>query len=1588
MSQLQNSPSAPYNRAGLPAIVYRISDYHQFRERLLAALSTPLLSQLTSREQQDWAIALLDAFAIVGDVLTFYQERIANEGYLLTATERFSVLQLARSIGYELNPGVAASTYVTFTVDEIASISNEVIIPKGTQFNSVPGAGELPQTFETIEEIIARADGNAIRPRSTRPQTITTNTRQLYLSGINTRLQVGERVLLIDAENTAHWLLLRLTSVETNISAGYTRIIGETSQMESETTVIFQNPQVFAFRQLANLFGYNAPRWETISNIIQRAAIEKYREPLLINGGVFQLSENNQWSSVSQGLPNQDILCVGINSEGTVFVGTAGNGVLRLQANTQNWQSVNTGLTNLNVQTLFVDQTRGFLLAGTTNGGVFRSRDDGENWVAINLGTVRVESQSPNNWESINTALPNTVIRSLIAYEFGNINYIFAGTDDNIYRSDDQGKNWYTTKDNHPSLQGLPDRVIYSLAIISAKNTNCLFAGTEQGIYHSSNNGETWEKITNHYVASAKIYSLAVYLKDEEESYLFAGTDGGIYYSRNKGDNWETISNETHSKIHVYSLAIYEDDEKIYISGATNQGIFTFATLKEIESPDWKSVNQEIPAISFTSIASQQQEKKVFAGSRFQGFGCKDWPGYQISEKNQIDLDTLYPQILAGSWMILFNSQNQGLALVEVKQTTTISRQDFSIDTKVTRVATTTDIEHRDFGLRSTIVFGKSEQLPLAAEPLNVSTQQAQIFLDPISEKQIFLSQFIPGLKPDQRLMITGKPILAQVVNVAGVFYCHESTWSHQNQGLTNTDVRSLISHQSHDKLKLYAGTGDGVFERTWSNQTWTPLYPSTLTNKNIQTLTINSSGDIFAGTPDGIFRLLSKEQKWTLVNQGFNSADTNVKVLIKDNQDTIFAGTASSGVYRSTDKGNNWIATGLTNVNVQALAISPNDNKIVAGTFAKGIFYSTNGGNSWTQINEWSNSEGSIQSQGTKITKTNGDTFLFGFQPGDQIKASGQVRTIVSWEPYQLTVDLPFQPDILPETPFSIGTGLTNLNITALLCKSPTEIFAGTSGSGIFYFSDDRKRWQQINTGILDLEIHSLAIDADGNIFAGTSKGGIFQLANNNQIWKPQNSGLNNTDVQTIMCVGEKLFASGSGILIAGDNGDVAPLHCGDILQVVQPPTNHTTNWQLLDRNGFAGELVITNPSDLLLLPANNHDIAVSEVGYVDTPPINQQFPVLTLKQPLKYSYDPATVTISANVALSTHGETTIEILGSGSGTIANQTFTLPKLPLTYIAANTATGSKSTLEIRVNQVLWEQVASLHNLKPQDRNYVVRMEDDGTTKVIFGDGTVGTRLPTGEENIQATYRTGMGIAGEVKTGSLTLLNTRPLGVVAVTNPLPATGAAEKEKLADARIKAPASVRHLDRIVSLTDFEDFTQVFVGIGKAQAVALRNNGVQIVHITIAGIGGKLIMTDSNLYQQLVAAIDANRDPIQVVQVDSYQPSLFNLEAKVLVDSRYQPDLVLISIRESLKTTFAFEERDFGQSVTDSEVIATIQAIDGVIAVDLDALYNFGSSRANNSVLTGKTANWNRLTTEIQPAQLLLLNPTGIQLKTVPIL
>lgn len=329
-----------------------------------------------------------------------------------------------------------------------------------------------------------------------------------------------------------------------------------------------------------------------------------------------------------------------------------------------------------------------------------------------------------------------------------------------------------------------------------------------------------------------------------------------------------------------------------------------------------------------------------------------------------------------------------------------------------------------------------------------------------------------------------------------------------------------------------------------------------------------------------------------------------------------------------------------------------------------------------------------------------------------------------------------------------------------------------------------------------------------------------------------------------------------------------------------------------------------------------------------------------LLLNSGPEYSYRRPSVTINANMARATHGELYAEQLGSGDASLAFQRFKLGKAPLTYTPATTPSGAASSLEIRVDGLLWKEVPTLYHAAPQDRVYEVRHEDDGSTFVQFGDGITGSRLPTGQLNILATYRTGIGPAGEVADEAIIQLKTRPLGIRSVVNPSPASGSAGPETLADIRTSAPRDVKTLGRIVSLIDYRDFAANYTGIGKAAAVQLWAGERRVVHLSITGTQDVVLEDDAPIIAQLQSAADLARDVTTTLIVAPATRRYFQIAARIAVLPDFLFDAVEAAVRQVLLETFGFAARGIGQGVSSAEVIAAIQGVAGVAGVDLDHL------------------------------------------------
>ena len=196
--RLPTFPLCPENRPGLSQIAYRIGSYAQIREAMLHRLNRePVLSGWTHRDSDDPGIALLEGAAILGDILTFYQELYANEAYLRTAKWRESIADLVRLSGYRLAPGIGGRGTFAFEVRGDAP----VVVPPGFAISAQVTGLEDEAEFQTIAELKAYpwlSRFNLYRPSASPVMTATTE--ELMLTGPDATdppaIEAGDRILL------------------------------------------------------------------------------------------------------------------------------------------------------------------------------------------------------------------------------------------------------------------------------------------------------------------------------------------------------------------------------------------------------------------------------------------------------------------------------------------------------------------------------------------------------------------------------------------------------------------------------------------------------------------------------------------------------------------------------------------------------------------------------------------------------------------------------------------------------------------------------------------------------------------------------------------------------------------------------------------------------------------------------------------------------------------------------------------------------------------------------------------------------------------------------------------------------------------------------------------------------------------------------------------------------------------------------------------------------------------------------------------------------------------------------------------------
>ena len=124
------------------AFDYTSKDYFSIREELIARIQDRI-PNWTAADPADFGVALVEAFAYMGDLLSYYIDRSVNEAFLTTATQRESVLNIAQTYGYIPAGYRAASVEVEFS----NSSGSQLTIPEGTVLTGDVVVGDTVTTL-------------------------------------------------------------------------------------------------------------------------------------------------------------------------------------------------------------------------------------------------------------------------------------------------------------------------------------------------------------------------------------------------------------------------------------------------------------------------------------------------------------------------------------------------------------------------------------------------------------------------------------------------------------------------------------------------------------------------------------------------------------------------------------------------------------------------------------------------------------------------------------------------------------------------------------------------------------------------------------------------------------------------------------------------------------------------------------------------------------------------------------------------------------------------------------------------------------------------------------------------------------------------------------------------------------------------------------------------------------------------------------------------------------------------------------------------------------------------------------------------
>jgi photosystem II stability/assembly factor-like uncharacterized protein len=559
-------------------------------------------------------------------------------------------------------------------------------------------------------------------------------------------------------------------------------------------------------------------------------------------------------------------------------------------------------------------------------------------------------------------------------------------------------------------------------------NGNILAGSSTLGILVSSDNGESWMPNNNGLEFNGTVPGINT-ISVKGNGVLFAGTLRGVFRSTDDGVSWLHTSNGLPASDigphPVYELA-FSQESKLYAAGLS--GI----SISSDNGDTWSQSDNELSGKVINSLLTTSNND-IFAATNDDGI-------FHSSDGGE-------------TWL----QKNNGLT--ELNSTHILSLESNS---------------------NGEIFAGTENGVYRSSDNANNWTRA---------------SQGMVNLTPVHSLEINAEGTIFAGTRQRQIYRSTDNgnSWERLQEGITISLINDITIAIDNN---VYAATrSDGIFRSSNNGDSWTEVNKG-IGATSVLTIAFNANQDIFVATEvRGIFRSTDAGVSWTQINQNLlNSAGRAgwVHDFVFNSAGDVFvaispipnAGGFSAGVFRSSNKGEEWIDVnnGLTG---GCLALTINSNDILFAATRDAVFRSTDNGENWTEVNTGLPSDDvivfSLNSSGDLFAGTDGSGVFRSTDNGD------------NW--------------------IEINNGLTDDEILSMAVNSAGVIFAGTTG-GIFRSSDNGENWSKITEGFPSnfVDINGIAINSQDHVYAVTPGGtdmGVFVSTNNGDNWVSISAGL-----------------------------------------------------------------------------------------------------------------------------------------------------------------------------------------------------------------------------------------------------------------------------------------------------------------------------------------------------------------------------------------------------------------------------------------------------------------------------------------------